>query len=60
MYLFVDDWKDELKKYIDADNLPEYYGGTGCDDSDPKCSSEVLPMGRGWGTLITYQSTLSS
>lgn len=34
-------WKEELQKYIDADNLPEYYGGTGCNDKDPKCSSKV-------------------
>lgn len=41
MIYLLDDWKEELKKYIDEDNLPEFYGGKGCDDNDPKCSSEV-------------------
>ncbi|KXJ29102.1 SEC14-like protein 2 [Exaiptasia diaphana] len=39
--IFGADWKEKLQKYIDVDNLPEYYGGTGCDENDPKCSSKI-------------------
>jgi len=36
------EWRAALLEYIDADQLPVYYGGTMTDpDGDPKCSSRV-------------------
>uniref|UniRef100_H3ABD0 SEC14-like lipid binding 8 n=1 Tax=Latimeria chalumnae TaxID=7897 RepID=H3ABD0_LATCH len=35
-------WKEVLLKYIDADQLPVYYGGTLTDpDGDPKCKTKI-------------------
>nr|DBA22792.1 TPA: hypothetical protein GDO54_013794 [Pyxicephalus adspersus] len=37
-----ENWKEVLQKYIDADQLPKYYGGTLTDpDGDPKCKSKI-------------------
>jgi len=36
------EWRAALLEYIDADQLPVYYGGTMTDpDGDPKCSSRI-------------------
>ena len=36
----IDDWKEELQKYISPDQLPQAYGGTRC-EPDPYCSKYV-------------------
>ncbi|KAG8596614.1 hypothetical protein GDO81_001989 [Engystomops pustulosus] len=37
-----DNWKEVLQKYIPAEQLPKYYGGTLSDpDGDPKCKSKI-------------------
>ncbi|KAM4808893.1 SEC14-like protein 2 [Rhinophrynus dorsalis] len=37
-----DNWKEVLQKYIPAEELPKYYGGTLTDpDGDPKCKSKI-------------------
>lgn len=37
-----DNWKEVLQKYIAAEELPKYYGGTQTDpDGDPKCKSKI-------------------
>ncbi|KAM9329884.1 SEC14-like protein 2 [Gastrophryne carolinensis] len=37
-----DNWKEVLQKYIDADQLPQIYGGTLTDpDGDPKCKTKI-------------------
>ena len=36
------DWKEKLLEVIDADQLPEHWGGTQRDpDGNPKCPSKV-------------------
>ena len=38
-----EEWKKELLKYIDADQLPACYGGTLTDpDGNPNCVTKVL------------------
>ncbi|XP_071480689.1 SEC14-like protein 2 [Diadema antillarum] len=40
-------WKEELLKYIDADQLPAHWGGTLTDpDGNPKCETLVKPGGK--------------
>ena len=35
-------WKDELLKYVDKENLPEFYGGTCRDNNDdPQCKQYI-------------------
>ncbi|XP_064612901.1 SEC14-like protein 2 isoform X1 [Liolophura sinensis] len=42
VHVLGSNYKDVLKKYIDADQLPIHWGGTACDDNgDPKCSSKI-------------------
>ncbi|XP_077153268.1 SEC14-like protein 2 [Ranitomeya variabilis] len=37
-----DNWKEVLQKYIPANEIPKYYGGTLEDpDGDPKCKSKI-------------------
>ncbi|XP_040207973.1 SEC14-like protein 2 [Rana temporaria] len=37
-----DNWEEVLQKYIAADQIPKYYGGTLTDpDGDPKCKSKI-------------------
>ncbi|KAK8755117.1 hypothetical protein V5799_002180 [Amblyomma americanum] len=40
-----DNWKDELLKYVDADQLPVAWGGTCVDEKtgDPYCSTSPVP-----------------
>lgn len=38
--LSTDNWREELQKYISADQLPQAYGGTRC-EPDPQCSDHV-------------------
>ncbi len=43
MHIFcflVDNWQEELQKYINPDQLPQAYGGTRC-EPDPWCSDHV-------------------
>ena len=36
----IGNWKEELQKYINPDQLPQAYGGTRC-EPDPYCSNYV-------------------
>lgn len=40
--LFIGNWKSELLKVVDADQLPVHWGGNATDpDGDPCCKSKV-------------------
>lgn len=41
-YLYVGNWREQLLRYIDADQLPKYWGGTAVDpDGNEYCKSKV-------------------
>ena len=49
------EWRAALLEYIDADQLPVYYGGTMTDpDGDPKCSSRVRRSIFYWALLSGF------
>ncbi|XP_052073554.1 SEC14-like protein 2 [Mytilus californianus] len=46
IHIFGSNYKEELYKYIDKDQLPSHWGGTCVDpDGDPKCRSKICPGG---------------
>ncbi|CAC5415888.1 SEC14-like protein 2,SEC14-like protein 4,Putative SEC14-like protein 6,SEC14-like protein 3 [Mytilus coruscus] len=46
IHIFGSNYKEELYKYIDKDQLPSHWGGTCVDrDGDRKCRSKICPGG---------------
>lgn len=38
--MILDDWQEQLQRYIAPDQLPQAYGGTRC-EPDPRCTDYV-------------------